>query len=242
MNLKHKIYWGLVIFTILLIVGGAIIAIPRPTKSEFPREITTDKPTTKGHWHDGVWCAEDHGREPVTKTTPKSPTSQKSETAQLGTSNVQPVFGSDFTMEELLKRKDVQQLLAEADARVQKYIDNHPAFSEQAIADRKTLSEYSEARKSYIQITDDFHKEWKSLNQEQNRLTDIPLAEIKMMSKTERADYLRKLKSIDKRKRDHWKRRDAHKKTNPIFPKEVYTRVYNLGQFLESTDIVKNNQ
>ena len=164
-------------------------------------------PQPKGHSHNGKHHS--HEQQPETNKPVNTLTKQ---TQEISTSTATPIYGTDFDIEEHLKKPDVQKQLAAAEKRFKDFMDNHPALQPQAKADMATIKEYVRAEKEYHRKYQELSTESALLTKEFEKVTDITIEEVRNMSREEKDQQLAKLRA-------HEKKEDKEKhinKPNPL--------------------------
>lgn len=177
------------------------------------------------HLHNGESHAHDHGTEP-NKPVNKLAT----ETQEIGSSTATPIYGTDFDIEAYINSPEFQAKMEDLDKRRKDYFDNHPFFQPQAVADRKTISEYRRAETEFHRKYQELHEEWKAIQEENDKLLDISIEEFKKLSKEEQLERINKLAANREKMHAHREKEDAHNKTDPIYPAAAAKRAYELWE------------
>lgn len=188
-------------------------------------------PQAKGHSHNGK--QHEHQHQPETNKPVNTLTKQ---TQEISTSTATPIYGTDFDIEEHLKRPDVQKQLATAEKRFKDFMDNHPALQPQAKADMATIREYVRAEKEFHRKYQELIKESESISQELMKLTNFTLEEVKNMSEKEKAKMRDKLTANQKKRDAQRIKREQHNKTDPVYPADAYKRMKKLRQSMLAND------
>lgn len=125
---------------------------------------------------------------------------------------------------------------------VQDLLDTHPAYTEQAIADQKALSDYDKAYKEYHDKYQELNKELQLLTKEHFKLVHMPLDEIAKMSRSEKEQYRDDLLELRRKQKAHYKKRDKHEETKPIYPQAAADRMEKLNSTMPNTFNHATNQ
>ncbi|MDE0636836.1 MAG: hypothetical protein OXI43_13445 [Candidatus Poribacteria bacterium] len=176
-------------------------------EKEKPTIVKEEKPpppgaSPNGHWHNGVWCEDTH-------TTPNSQNPSDVNTVQLPVST----------------HPDATELV---DIDTDKLMKSHPAFQEQAIADRKAVAVYHQKYKEHTKIYDEINTEWWAIKKEMDVLNKMPNDEFNNLPEAEKKELAKKYVQLQQQWDENRKRLATHKETKPVRPNDAFRRIQEL--------------
>ena len=235
--MKTTLYWGLVTLLILLIIGFVfLLTKQRSDLAELRQQAAnSDKTDLKdrndqqtilsnsplpnvvnGHWHNGVWCSEDHenlDESNITKSGKLDDTADK-------ISGIAIQSSLEWMTPELRDLYETERWMDNPNIRE----DYKIAYSPQAHEDRWQILEY-------FRIEDEYHAEYEKLNKESEKLsdelTDIALTDeqVSRLSTNERSDYVQRLDDWQVKHDNYMRRREDHNRWDRLpYPADAIKR------------------